>query len=66
MVAGAYKVLRPRGQLYLVINRLLSLRREVETVFGNAEAVARSKGFVVLRAIKVPKTHGDDDQSTEI
>ena len=66
MVAGAYKVLRPRGQLYLVINRLLSLRREVETVFGNAEAVARSKGFVVLRAVKVPKTHGDDDQSTEI
>ncbi len=65
MVAGAYKVLRPRGQLFLVINRLLSLRREVETVFGNSEAVARSKGFVVLRAVKVPKTHGDDYQSAE-
>jgi 16S rRNA (guanine1207-N2)-methyltransferase len=60
MVAGAYKALRPRGQLYLVINRLLSLRREVESVFGNSEAVARHKGFVVIRAVKVPKTHDDD------
>jgi 16S rRNA (guanine1207-N2)-methyltransferase len=63
MVAGAYKVLRPRGQLYLVINRLLSLRREVEAVFGNAEAVERSKGFVVLRAVKAPKTHGDEESA---
>jgi 16S rRNA (guanine1207-N2)-methyltransferase len=63
MVAGAYKVLRPRGQLYLVINRLLSLRREVEAVFGNAEAVERSKGFVVLRAVKVPKAHGDEESA---
>jgi 16S rRNA (guanine1207-N2)-methyltransferase len=60
LVANAYKALRPRGQLYLVINRLLSLRREVEAVFGNAETVARHKGFVVIRAVKVPKTHGDD------
>jgi 16S rRNA (guanine1207-N2)-methyltransferase len=53
-VAGAYKVLRPRGQLYLVVNRLLSLRREVERVFGNEEVVARSKGYVVVRAVKTP------------
>ena len=55
MVAGAYKALKPRGQLFLVINRLLSLRREVEQVFGNSEAVAREKGFVVIRAVKVHK-----------
>ena len=55
LVAGAYKALRPGGQLYLVINRLLSLRREVETVFGNAETAARDKGFVVIRAIKIPR-----------
>ena len=60
MVAGAYKALRPRGQLYLVINRLLSLRRQVDSVFGNSETVARHKGFVVIRAVKTPKTHEAD------
>ena len=44
-MSGAYQVLKARGQGYLVINRLLSLKREVE-VFGNSEVVARSKGFV--------------------
>jgi 16S rRNA (guanine1207-N2)-methyltransferase len=55
MVAGAYKALKPRGQLFLVINRLLSLRREVEQLFGNSEVVGREKGFVVIRAVKVHK-----------
>jgi 16S rRNA (guanine1207-N2)-methyltransferase len=55
MVEGAYKVLRPRGQLYLVINRLLSLRKKVEDVFGNSETIGREKGFVVIRAVKVHK-----------
>ena len=55
MVAGAYKALKPRGQLFLVINRLLSLRREVERVFGNSETAGREKGFVVIRAVKVHK-----------
>jgi 16S rRNA (guanine1207-N2)-methyltransferase len=59
MVAGAYKSLRPRGQLYLVINRLLSLRRQVDSVFGGSETVARHKGFVVIRAVKTPKTHDE-------
>jgi 16S rRNA (guanine1207-N2)-methyltransferase len=58
-VAGAYKVLRPRGRLYLVINRLLSLRRTVEETFGNAETAARHKGFVVIRAVKVPRLPGE-------
>jgi len=59
LVASAYKALRPRGRLYLVINRLLSLRRQVESVFGNSETAARHKGFVVIRAVKTPKTHED-------
>jgi 16S rRNA (guanine1207-N2)-methyltransferase len=61
MVAGAYKLLRPRGQMYMVVNRLLSLRREVDAVFGNSDIVARDGGFIVIRAVKVPKTHGDED-----
>jgi 16S rRNA (guanine1207-N2)-methyltransferase len=59
-VASAYKVLKPRGQLYLVINRLLSLKREVDEVFGNSETVARSKGYVVVRAVKMPPSRGED------
>jgi 16S rRNA (guanine1207-N2)-methyltransferase len=59
-VASAYHVLRPRGQLYLVINRLLSLKREVDEVFGNSETVARSKGYVVLRAVKTPSRQDKD------
>ena len=58
-VAGAYSVLRPRGQLVLVVNRLLSLRQEVERVFGNVEQVARSGGFIVVRAVKTPILHGE-------
>ena len=53
-VAGAYKVLRPRGQLFIVINRVLSLKRQVQEVFGNSEIVARSKGYIVIKAVKVP------------
>jgi 16S rRNA (guanine1207-N2)-methyltransferase len=60
LVASAYKALRPRGQFYLVINRLLSLRRQVDSVFGNSETVARHKGFVVIRAVKVPKRRDED------
>ena len=55
MVAGAYKALKPRGQLFLVINRLLSLRREVDQTFGNSEVIGGEKGFVVIRAVKVHK-----------
>ena len=55
MVEGAYKALRPRGQLYLVINRPLSLRRKVEDLFGPTETIARHKGFVVIRAVKAHK-----------
>jgi 16S rRNA (guanine1207-N2)-methyltransferase len=55
MVAGAYAVLRPRGRLYMVVNRLLSLRDEVERVFGNVETAARWKGYVVVKATKTPR-----------
>jgi 16S rRNA (guanine1207-N2)-methyltransferase len=54
-VAGAYRVLRPRGQLFMVVNRLLSLKQEVGRVFGNVEIAARSKGYIVVRAVKQPR-----------
>jgi 16S rRNA (guanine1207-N2)-methyltransferase len=66
MVAGAYQHLKPRGHLYLVINRLLSLKHEVDEVFGGSEVVARSKGFVVIRAQKQPPKRDDgDDELTK-
>jgi 16S rRNA (guanine1207-N2)-methyltransferase len=59
MVAGAYTVLRPRGHLYMVVNRLLSLRNEVAEVFGNVEIAGRSKGYVIVHAVKQPRTAAD-------
>jgi 16S rRNA (guanine1207-N2)-methyltransferase len=58
-VAGAYAVLKPRGRLYIVVNRLLSLRREVERVFGNVETVARQRGYIVVTATKLPRERED-------
>jgi 16S rRNA (guanine1207-N2)-methyltransferase len=52
MVAGAHAVLKPGGRLYMVVNRLLSLRREVGEVFGSVEIAARSKGYIVVEAEK--------------
>ncbi|HLF79006.1 MAG TPA: methyltransferase [Dehalococcoidia bacterium] len=60
-VDGAYKLLKPRGTLYLVVNRLLSLRREVERVFGAAQVVEQSKGFVVIKAVKTPRQRDEFD-----
>ena len=65
-VAGAYHVLKPRGQLYVVVNRLLSLRREIHRVFGNEAIVARSKGFIVSRATKTPRLPGRDNDFNEV
>lgn len=54
-VSEAYGVLRPGGHLYLVVNRLLSVREVMAETFGAAEQVARHKGFIVLRARKPRK-----------
>lgn len=51
-VGESYDLLRPGGSLYLVVNRLLSVRDMMEEIFGNAEQVERRKGFIVLRADK--------------
>jgi 16S rRNA (guanine1207-N2)-methyltransferase len=55
LVEGSYRVLRPHGQLYMVVNRLLSLRNQIGEVFGNVEIAARSKGYIVVRAVKQPR-----------
>ena len=62
-VAGAYRMLRPRGALYMVFNRLPSLSRDIEAVFGATEVVARSKGYVVVRAAKQPRRREDETEA---
>jgi len=54
-VDEANDVLRPGGWLYLVINRLLSVRDVMATTFGQVEQVERHKGFIVFRAQKPRK-----------
>lgn len=51
-VTEALDVLRPGGSLYLVVNRLLSVRDMMSEHFGAADVVARHKGFIVLHGLK--------------
>lgn len=55
-VEESYRVLRPGGKLYVVVNRLLSVRSMMEQRFGEVEQVARRKGFIVLCSQK-PRRH---------
>lgn len=51
-VGESYHLLRPGGSLYVVVNRLLSIKEMMAATFGNAELVERRKGFLVLRSEK--------------
>lgn len=51
-VRESYDVLRPGGWLYLVVNRLLSVRDMMVDIFGGAEQAARHHGFLVFRSQK--------------
>lgn len=51
-VRESYDVLRPGGSLYVVVNRLLSIRDMMAETFGEAGQVAREKGFLVIRSEK--------------
>lgn len=51
-VTESYDVLRPGGQLYVVVNRILSVRDTMSAAFGSVEQVAHHKGFLILRSGK--------------
>lgn len=59
-VGEAYDLLRPGASLYLVVNRLLSVKDMMQDTFGTVEQVERRKGFIVLRAEKARRTPGSD------
>jgi 16S rRNA (guanine1207-N2)-methyltransferase len=51
-VEESYRVLRPGGSLWVVVNRLLSIQTMMSTTFESVDVVNRKRGFVVLRAQK--------------
>lgn len=55
-VAESYDVLRPGGSLWLVVNRLLSVKEIMAATFDNVEQVTRRHGFIVLRSEKRRET----------
>jgi 16S rRNA (guanine1207-N2)-methyltransferase len=59
-VGEAFDLLRPGGSLYVVVNRLLSIKDMMEGIFGNVEQVERRKGFIVLRAQKIRRAAGTE------
>ncbi|MFJ6999111.1 methyltransferase [Streptomyces albidoflavus] len=52
MFAGARRVLRPGGELWVVANRHLGHHRQLRRLFGNCVTAASDPKFVVLRAVK--------------
>ncbi|MGX1543312.1 methyltransferase [Streptomyces adustus] len=52
MFAGAHRVLRPGGELWVIGNRHLGYHVRLRRLFGNSRLVAGDPKFVVLKAVK--------------
>lgn len=52
MFVDARRVLKPRGELWVVGNRHLAYHAKLEKLFGACELIASNRKFVVLRTIK--------------
>ncbi|MFB7331368.1 methyltransferase [Streptomyces adustus] len=52
MFAGAHRVLRPGGELWVIGNRHLGYHVKLRRLFGNSRPVAGDPKFVVLKAVK--------------
>ncbi|MEH6442553.1 MAG: methyltransferase [Oceanospirillaceae bacterium] len=52
MFKQSYKVLKPKGELWVIGNIHLDYAQTLKKLFGNCQKVATSKKFVILRAIK--------------
>ncbi|HZU13817.1 MAG TPA: methyltransferase [Chloroflexota bacterium] len=57
-VGEAYETLRPGGSLFVVVNRLLSIKAMMDETFGNVEQVERKKGFIVFQSQKERRERG--------
>ena len=52
MFMGAKRVLRPKGELWVVGNRHLEYADKVKRALGNSQVVANDPGFLVVRAVR--------------
>ncbi len=55
LMQGSFEHLKENGQLILVIRKdhgMESLKKYINSIFGNCEIVDRNKGFYILRAVK--------------
>jgi len=52
LVSESFQVLKSGGSLWVVVNRLLSVRDTIQRVFGNGTQISRKGGYLVLRAEK--------------
>jgi len=55
LMQGAYEHLNIGGQLVLVIRKdhgMESLKKHINSIFGNCEIIDRNKGFYILKAVK--------------
>ena len=55
LMSGAYEHLKDNGQLILVIRKdhgMESLKKHINSIFGNCEIIERNKGFYILKAVK--------------
>jgi 16S rRNA (guanine1207-N2)-methyltransferase len=62
MFAGAWRALRPGGELWVVGNRNLGYHVRLRKLFGNCEVVAGSPKFVVLRAVRSERAVRDEQE----
>lgn len=51
-IVDSNQLLKPGGQLMIVMNRMTSMLKRLKEEFGNAEKIAKKKGYIVIRAIK--------------
>lgn len=55
LMSGAFEHLKEHGQLLLVIRKdhgMESLKKYINSIFGNCEIIERNKGFYILKAVK--------------
>jgi len=52
MFVDARRVLKPRGELWVVGNRHLAYHAKLKKLFGSCELIASNRKFVVLKAVK--------------
>ncbi len=56
LMQGVYDHLNSNGQLILVIRKdhgMESLKKHINSIFGNCEIIDRNKGFYILRSLKI-------------